>query len=62
MSNLKHCHPFVRCNAVFELPRGEQIFKNASEIIEKFLVSQQDPSCKRNAFFMLFSCARDHVE
>ncbi|AES76931.1 coatomer subunit beta [Medicago truncatula] len=61
LSNPKHCHPFVCCNAVFELPIREHIFKKALEIIEKFLESQQDPSCKRNAFFMPFLCARDRV-
>jgi len=67
LSNLEHRHPFVRRNAVlavmsvYKLPQGEQLLDSAPEIVEKFLVSEQDASSKRNAFLMLFSCAQDRA-
>ncbi|QHN75531.1 Coatomer subunit [Arachis hypogaea] len=67
LSNLEHRHPFVRRNAVlavmsvYKLPQGEQLLDSAPEIVEKFLSSEQDPSSKRNAFLMLFSCAQDRA-
>ncbi|KAJ1409987.1 Coatomer beta subunit, C-terminal [Sesbania bispinosa] len=67
LSNLEHRHPFVRRNAVlavmsvYKLPQGEQLLDSAPEIIEKFLSTEQDPSSKRNAFLMLFSCAQDRA-
>ncbi|XP_047312060.1 coatomer subunit beta-1-like [Impatiens glandulifera] len=65
LSNLEHRHPFVRRNAIlavmsiFKLPHGEQLLDNAPDLIEKLLSSEQDPSAKRNAFLMLFTCAQD---
>lgn len=67
LANLEHRHPFVRRNAVlavmsvYKLPQGEQLLDSAPEIVEKFLSSEQDPSSKRNAFLMLFSCAQDRA-
>ncbi|XP_020225827.1 coatomer subunit beta-1 [Cajanus cajan] len=67
LSNLEHRHPFVRRNAVlavmsvFKLPQGEQLLDSAPEIVDKFLSTEQDPSSKRNAFLMLFSCAQDRA-
>ena len=67
LSNLEHRHPFVRRNSVlavmsvYKLPQGEQLLDSAPEIVEKFLSSEQDPSSKRNAFLMLFSCAQDRA-
>ncbi|AES92633.1 putative coatomer beta subunit (COPB1) protein [Medicago truncatula] len=64
---LEHHHPFVRRNAilavmsVYKLPQGEQLLINAPEIVEKFLEAEQDPSCKRIAFLMPFSCAQDRA-
>ncbi|XXG64430.1 hypothetical protein AAC387_Pa05g2386 [Persea americana] len=65
--NLEHRHPFVRRNAVlavmsiYRLPQGEQLLADAPEMIERMLVSEQDPSTKRNAFLMLFNCALDRA-
>lgn len=67
LSNLEHRHPFVRRNAVlaimsvYKLPQGEQLLDSAPEIVEKFLISEQDHSSKRNAFLMLFTCAQDRA-
>ncbi|KAK7293957.1 hypothetical protein RJT34_16840 [Clitoria ternatea] len=67
LSNLEHRHPFVRRNAVlavmsvYKLPQGEQLLDSAPEIVDKFLSTEQDPSSKRNAFLMLFSCAQDRA-
>ncbi|GAB4849957.1 hypothetical protein Ancab_029257 [Ancistrocladus abbreviatus] len=65
LSNLEHRHPFVRRNAIlavmsiYKLPHGEQLLGDAPETIEKLLSTEQDPSAKRNAFLMLFTCAQD---
>ncbi|GAB4841886.1 hypothetical protein Ancab_011841 [Ancistrocladus abbreviatus] len=65
LSNLEHRHPFVRRNAILavmsicKLPQGEQLLGDAPETIEKVLSTEQDPSAKRNAFLMLFTCAQD---
>lgn len=47
--------------SVYKLPQGEQLLDSAPEIVEKFLSTEQDPSSKRNAFLMLFSCAQDRA-
>ncbi|MCL7037427.1 hypothetical protein MKW94_017503 [Papaver nudicaule] len=65
--NLEHRHPFVRRNAilavmsVYKLPHGEQLLVDAPEMIEKALSSERDPSAKRNAFLMLFTCAQERA-
>ncbi|KAH9625345.1 hypothetical protein KSS87_022743 [Heliosperma pusillum] len=67
LSNLEHRHPFVRRNAIlavmsiYKLPQGEQLLGDAPETIEKVLSTEQDPSAKRNAFLMLFTCAQDRA-
>ncbi|KAE9621255.1 hypothetical protein Lal_00023667 [Lupinus albus] len=67
LSNLEHRHPFVRRYAVlaimslYKLPQGEQLLDSAPEIVDKFLSAEQDPSSKRNAFLMLFSCSQDRA-
>ncbi|KAK9757140.1 hypothetical protein RND81_01G143100 [Saponaria officinalis] len=67
LSNLEHRHPFVRRNAIlavmsiYSLPQGEQLLGDAPETIEKVLSSEQDPSAKRNAFLMLFTCAQERA-
>ncbi len=47
--------------SVYKLPQGEQLLDSAPEIVEKFLISEQDHSSKRNAFLMLFTCAQDRA-
>ncbi|KAL9228448.1 hypothetical protein vseg_004031 [Gypsophila vaccaria] len=67
LSNLEHRHPFVRRNAIlavmsiYKLPQGDQLLVDAPETIEKVLSTEQDPSAKRNAFLMLFTCAQDRA-
>ncbi|KAL1210436.1 Coatomer subunit beta-1 [Cardamine amara subsp. amara] len=67
LQNLEHRHPFVRRNAIlaimsiYKLPQGEQLFVDAPEMIEKVLSTEQDPSAKRNAFLMLFTCAEERA-
>ncbi|KAE9584486.1 hypothetical protein Lal_00021700 [Lupinus albus] len=67
LSNLEHRHPFVRRNAVlaimsvYKLPQGDQLLDSAPEIVDKFISTEQDPSSKRNAFLMLFSCSQDRA-
>ncbi|KAH9619319.1 hypothetical protein KSS87_002805 [Heliosperma pusillum] len=67
LSNLEHRHPFVRRNAIlavmsiYKLPQGEQLLGDAPETIEKVLSTEQDPSAKRNAFLMLFTCAQERA-
>ncbi|AES82454.1 coatomer subunit beta-like protein [Medicago truncatula] len=47
--------------SVYNLSQGKELLDNAPEIVEKFLESEQDSSCKRNAFLMLISCAQDRA-
>ncbi|XP_057788827.1 coatomer subunit beta-1-like [Salvia miltiorrhiza] len=67
MSNLEHRHPYVRRNAIlavmsiYKLEHGDQILVDAPETMEKFLLTEQDQSAKRNAFLMLFNCAQDRA-
>ncbi|XWS26104.1 hypothetical protein CRYUN_Cryun26dG0002000 [Craigia yunnanensis] len=67
LQNLEHRHPFIRRNAIlavmsiFKLPQGEQLLIDAPDMIEKVLSTEQDPSAKRNAFLMLFTCAQDRA-
>lgn len=54
---LEHRHSYVRRNAVlaiFTIYRNfEFLIPDAPETIAKYLESEQDMSCKRNAFLML---------
>ncbi|KAK8550605.1 hypothetical protein V6N12_039306 [Hibiscus sabdariffa] len=67
LQNLEHRHPFIRRNAIlavmtiYKLPQGEQLLVDAPDMIEKVLSTEQDPSAKRNAFLMLFTCAQDQA-
>ncbi|KAG6416141.1 hypothetical protein SASPL_123565 [Salvia splendens] len=67
MANLEHRHPYVRRNAIlavmsiYKLEHGDQLLVDAPETIEKFLLTEQDQSAKRNAFLMLFNCAQDRA-
>ncbi|VVB03864.1 unnamed protein product [Arabis nemorensis] len=67
LHNLDHRHPFVRKNAIlaimsiYKLPQGDQLFVDAPEMIENVLLTEQDPSAKRNAFLMLFTCAEERA-
>ncbi|KAI3956557.1 hypothetical protein MKW92_026114 [Papaver armeniacum] len=57
--SILHLHHFIRRNAILALcqiykhPQGEQL------LVDKALSSEQDPSAKRNAFLMLFTCAQE---
>ncbi|KAI3909837.1 hypothetical protein MKW92_050640 [Papaver armeniacum] len=46
---------------IYKLTQGEQLLVDAPEMIEKALSSEQDPSAKRNAFLMLFTCAQERA-
>ncbi|CAN1220311.1 Coatomer subunit beta-1 [Linum perenne] len=67
LQNLEHRHPFIRRNAIFsvmsiyKLPQGDQLLVDAPEMIEKALSTEHDPSAKRNAFLMLFTCDQDRA-
>ncbi|XP_076884488.1 coatomer subunit beta-1-like [Bidens hawaiensis] len=67
LANLEHRHPYIRRNAVlavmaiYKLPQGEQLLVDAPEMIEKLLTTEADPSAKRNAFLMLFTCAQERA-
>ncbi|KAL2482239.1 Coatomer subunit beta-1 [Forsythia ovata] len=67
MSNLEHRNPYVRRTgilavmSIYKLPQGEQLLVDAPETIDRFLLTEQDPSAKRNAFLMLFNCAQDRA-
>ncbi|XP_050375463.1 coatomer subunit beta-1 [Argentina anserina] len=67
LQNLEHRHPYIRRYAIlaimsiYKLPQGEQILVDAPEMIEKLLSTEQDPSAKRNAFLMLFTCAQERA-
>eukprot|EP00271_Cylindrocystis_brebissonii_P013153 TRINITY_DN32762_c0_g1_i1.p1 TRINITY_DN32762_c0_g1~~TRINITY_DN32762_c0_g1_i1.p1 ORF type:complete len:955 (-),score=201.96 TRINITY_DN32762_c0_g1_i1:1049-3913(-) len=67
LMNIDHRHPFVRRNAVlavmsiYKLPQGELLLQDAPEMIEKFLLTEQDLSAKRNAFLMLYNCAQERA-
>ncbi|KAI3888170.1 hypothetical protein MKX03_020568 [Papaver bracteatum] len=47
--------------SIYKLPQGDQLLVDAPEMIEKALSSEQDPSAKRNAFLMVFTCAQERA-
>eukprot|EP01120_Amphizonella_sp_Union-15-10_P015336 TRINITY_DN7877_c0_g1_i3.p1 TRINITY_DN7877_c0_g1~~TRINITY_DN7877_c0_g1_i3.p1 ORF type:complete len:987 (-),score=216.27 TRINITY_DN7877_c0_g1_i3:10-2841(-) len=62
-NNLEHRHSYPRRNAVLAI---YSIFKSfphlipdAPDVILEFLKQESDPSCKRNAFIMLFNSDQD---
>ncbi|KAA3486284.1 coatomer subunit beta-1-like [Gossypium australe] len=67
LQNLEHRHPFIRRNAIlavmsiYKLPQGDQLLVDAPDMIEKVLSKEQDPSARRNAFLMLFTCAQERA-
>lgn len=57
---LTHKHPYVRKNAalaVFHAHKlfGEHLIPDAPELIQTFLLNEQDTAARRNAFLMLFN-------
>jgi coatomer subunit beta len=63
--NLEHRHSYVRRNAVLAVysifKDFPQLLSDAPDLIYEFLTNEGDPSCKRNAFIMLFNCAQDRA-
>jgi coatomer subunit beta len=64
-SNLEHRHSFVRRNAVlavFSIYKSfDHLLPDGPELVEKVLLTESDPSCKRNAFLMLFHTAQERA-
>lgn len=60
---LAHRHQYVRRNAVLAIltifKRTPELIPDAPELIYNFLETEQDPSCKRNAFMMLIEVDRN---
>ncbi|ORZ25241.1 adaptin N terminal region-domain-containing protein [Absidia repens] len=58
-SCLEHRHSYVRKNAVFAIGsiyrHFEMLFPDAPEVIQQFLLSEADSTCRRNAFVVLCS-------
>lgn len=56
-SCLEYKHAYVRRNAVLAVytiyMHSESLIPDAPDLVLKFLESEGDPSCKRNAFLML---------
>eukprot|EP01112_Ceratiomyxa_fruticulosa_P016820 TRINITY_DN5132_c0_g1_i1.p1 TRINITY_DN5132_c0_g1~~TRINITY_DN5132_c0_g1_i1.p1 ORF type:complete len:963 (-),score=223.46 TRINITY_DN5132_c0_g1_i1:118-3006(-) len=63
--NLEHRHVYVRRNAVLAIysvyKSFDYLIPDAPDLVYNFLVAEGDPSCKRNAFIMLFNCAQDRA-
>lgn len=62
---LEHRHSYVRRNAVLAIftifKNFEWLVPDAPELIAKFLDTQQDMSCKRNAFLMLLHADQERA-
>ena len=62
---LEHRHSYVRKNAVFAVlmiyQRHEQLISDAPELMETFLESEADATCKRNAFLALLHMAPERA-
>lgn len=61
---LEHRHSYVRRNAalaVYSIHKtfGEQLLPDGPELMEKFILNEQDVAARRNAFMMLFNEAED---
>ncbi|CAO3622895.1 unnamed protein product [Cunninghamella blakesleeana] len=58
-SCLEHRHSYVRKNAVFAIGsiyrHFDFLFPDAPEVIQQFLISEADSTCRRNAFVVLCS-------
>ena len=64
-NNLEHRHAFVRRNAVLAVhaiyKAFDHLLPDGPELVEKVLVAEADPSCKRNAFLMLFQSDQERA-
>ena len=64
-NNLEHRHAFVRRNAVlaaFAIFKAfEHLLPDAPELVERVLLSEIDPSTKRNAFLMLSQASQERA-
>jgi coatomer subunit beta len=64
-ANLEHRHSYVRKNAVMCIytvyENYPDLIPDAPEVIETFLYTETNPSCKRNAFLMLTNCAQERA-
>lgn len=62
-NNLEHRHAYPRRNAVLAIYSIAKDFPHlipdAADLIYDFLQKEGDATCRRNAFIMLFNCARD---
>ncbi|WFD32371.1 coatomer subunit beta [Malassezia sp. CBS 17886] len=62
---LEYRHSYVRKNAVFALltiyQRHEHLVSDAPELMEAFLATETDATCKRNAFLMLVQTAPERA-
>lgn len=62
---LEHRHSYVRKNAVLAIltiyQRHEHLMSDAPELIQEFLQSETDATCKRNAFVMLVHTAPERA-
>ncbi|KAF2211519.1 hypothetical protein CERZMDRAFT_43298 [Cercospora zeae-maydis SCOH1-5] len=60
---LEHRHSYVRKNAVFAIAsifqHSEHLMPDAPELIQNFLESESDNTCKRNAFAALLSISHE---
>ncbi|GAB7366055.1 hypothetical protein MBLNU230_g7624t1 [Neophaeotheca triangularis] len=60
---LEHRHSYVRKNAVFAIAsiyqHSESLMPDAPELIQAFLESESDNTCKRNAFAALMSISHE---
>jgi coatomer subunit beta len=60
---LEHRHSYVRKNAVFAIAsifqHNEALMPDAPELIQNFLESESDNTCKRNAFAALISISHE---
>ena len=64
-NNLEHRHAYVRRNAVLAVflifKNFEHMIPDGPELVEKVLQAEADPSCKRNAFLMLFQADQERA-
>ncbi|KAG9669703.1 Coatomer, beta subunit, partial [Aureobasidium melanogenum] len=62
---LEHRHSYVRKNAVFAIAsiyqHNEALMPDAPELLQAFLESESDATCKRNAFAALISISHDQA-
>ena len=64
-NNLEHRHAFVRRNAVLAVysifKSFDYLLPDGPELVEAVLQQEQDASCKRNAFLMLFHSSQERA-